>query len=333
MAAFWIWFRGLHIAVQIVAWLLFFPVVAALAITRGQREPIGRVVAALVVLLLTTPIWLAAAFGGSTSGDNETAEPAPIEEMQDVAPEPAQEPAPDTTTEVEAEPEPAVDETEADSSASDEGARLDEVPALEDQPQPPPQPDASSNQARAPPEETAEGVLVSTLLAQLTVAPEEPGGYDRDLFPHWITRNGCTTRNRVLIDESTIPVTRNSSCTVTAGRWYSQFDDVWVDVPRSLDIDHMVPLAEAWRSGARNWNESTRRAFANDLDDPRSLIAVTASSNRSKSDRDPANWLPPTLPTAATTSALGSPSNTDGNSPSTVGSRQQSSASSVAAEN
>lgn len=193
MASFRIWFRGLHIAVQIAAWLLFFPVVAALAITRGQREPIGRVVAALVVLLLTTPIWLAAAFGGSTSGDNETAEPPPTEEMQDVAPEPAPESAPDTTTQVEAEPEPAVDETEADSSASEGGARLDEAPALEDQPQPPPQPDASSNQARAPLEETAEGVLVSTLLAQLTVAPEEPGGYDRDLFPHWITRNGCTT--------------------------------------------------------------------------------------------------------------------------------------------
>jgi len=79
---------------------------------------------------------------------------------------------------------------------------------------------------------------------------------------------------------------------VTAGQWYSPFDAVWVDVPRSIDIDHFVPLAEAWRSGARNWDEPTRRAFANDLSDPRTLIAVTASSNRSKSDRDPADWLP-----------------------------------------
>jgi DNA uptake protein ComE-like DNA-binding protein len=274
VAAFWSGFRSLHIAVQIVAWLLFFPVVAALAITRGQREPISRVAVGIVVLTVTTPIWLAAAFGGNTSG-------------------PAPEPTPETTTEVEAEPEPAVDEPEADSGVSDEDSQPDEAPALDEQPQPPPQPDASSNQARAPPEETDGGILVSVLLGQLTVAPEEPGGYDRSLFRHWITTNGCTTRAHVLIRDSNGTAVTDSNCTVTAGLWYSPFDDVWVDVPRSIDIDHFVPLAEAWRSGARHWDEPTRRAFANDLSDPRSLIAVTASSNRSKSDRDPANWLPP----------------------------------------
>jgi hypothetical protein len=51
-------------------------------------------------------------------------------------------------------------------------------------------------------------------------------------------------------------------------------------------------LAEAWDSGAHSWDAATLRAFANDLDEPRALIAVTASSNRSKSDRDPAEWLP-----------------------------------------
>ena len=125
------------------------------------------------------------------------------------------------------------------------------------------------------------------------MAPEEPAGYDRSLFRHWITTNGCTTRAHVLIRDSNGTAVTNSNCTVTAGLWYSPFDDVWVDVPRSIDIDHFVPLAEAWRSGARYWDEPTRRAFANDLSDPRTLIAVTASSNRSKSDRDPANWLPP----------------------------------------
>ena len=54
----------------------------------------------------------------------------------------------------------------------------------------------------------------------------------------------------------------------------------------------MVPLAEAHRSGANSWDAKKRKAFANDLSDPRSLIAVKASANRSKSDRDPAQWLP-----------------------------------------
>ena len=66
----------------------------------------------------------------------------------------------------------------------------------------------------------------------------------------------------------------------------------WVTDPKKLDIDHLVPLAEAHSSGADLWDADKRKAFANDLSDPRSLIAVKASANRSKSDRDPAQWLP-----------------------------------------
>ncbi|WP_371129724.1 DUF1524 domain-containing protein [Streptomyces sp. 2231.1] len=46
-----------------------------------------------------------------------------------------------------------------------------------------------------------------------------------------------------------------------------------------LDIDHIVPLANGWRSGADEWTTAKRRQFANDLTDPQ-LIAVSASSNR-----------------------------------------------------
>ena len=298
LGGLWAWFRTLHIGLQVLAWVVLFPLVAALAITRGQPEPRERLIVGVVVLVVGVPVWFTAFFGGSNSGDSEVAVPTPVEVTQDVAPESESEPTPRaapevaTTPDPEPEPERTVDEVGDNPETGGVDAPARQAPTLEDPPAAPAQPDSSSNQARAPPEETVEGVLVSALLEQLTVAPEEPIGYDRDLFPHWITRNGCTTRNRVLIDESTITVTRNSNCTVTAGRWYSLFDDVWVDVPRSLDVDHMVPLAEAWRSGARNWTESTRRAFANDLDDPRSLIAVSASSNRSKSDSDPADWLP-----------------------------------------
>jgi len=54
-----------------------------------------------------------------------------------------------------------------------------------------------------------------------------------------------------------------------------------------------VPLAEAWRSGASRWDPARRAAFANDLDAPQTLIAVTAATNRSKSDSDPSDWQPP----------------------------------------
>lgn len=55
----------------------------------------------------------------------------------------------------------------------------------------------------------------------------------------------------------------------------------------------MVPLAEAWDSGASQWTAARRQAYANDLGAERSLAAVTAKSNRSKADQDPAQWMPP----------------------------------------
>ncbi|MFD3780434.1 HNH endonuclease family protein, partial [Streptomyces sp. NPDC058612] len=61
----------------------------------------------------------------------------------------------------------------------------------------------------------------------------------------------------------------------------------------ALDIDHMVPLAEVWDSGASAWTAARRGAYANVLGQGTSLVAVTARSNRSKSDQDPAQWLPP----------------------------------------
>lgn len=133
---------------------------------------------------------------------------------------------------------------------------------------------------------------------QLAAAPTVPAAvpYDRDLYRHWTDADGdCQdTRQEVLIAESLIPVTFDDrGCRVVAGQWYDAYTgEVFTD-PSDLDIDHMVPLAEAHRSGGYQWSPELREAFANDLGDPDSLIAVSASANRSKSDRDPANWLPP----------------------------------------
>ncbi|MFF4797138.1 HNH endonuclease family protein [Streptomyces sp. NPDC001351] len=130
-----------------------------------------------------------------------------------------------------------------------------------------------------------------TYLASLTVATEDRTGYDRDLFPTWITISGtCNTREYVIKRDGSNVVT-NSACTATSGSWYSQYDGVTTTDPSTFDIDHLVPLAEAWDSGASGWTTARRQAFANDVTRPQ-LIAVSASSNRSKSDQDPAEWVP-----------------------------------------
>ncbi len=128
---------------------------------------------------------------------------------------------------------------------------------------------------------------------RLEVRREVRSGYDRDLFVHWISQGeGCDTRDSVLIAEARRDPDVGVDCDLTGGRWFSYYDGVRVDDPSSLDIDHMVPLAEAWDSGARVWSDRRRQRFANDLGDRRSLVAVTASSNRAKSDQDPREWLP-----------------------------------------
>jgi hypothetical protein len=133
------------------------------------------------------------------------------------------------------------------------------------------------------------------LLAQLRVAPEDRAGYVRSLFPHWIDADGdgCDTRREVLITESLDPITVSGACSLSGGRWRSPYDDLETTDASSFDIDHIVPLAEAWDSGASAWTTERRTRYANDLGVDWALVAVSASSNRSKGDRDPAAWLPP----------------------------------------
>lgn len=137
-------------------------------------------------------------------------------------------------------------------------------------------------------------VGANALLRGVPTADAQSAGYDRDLFDHWTDddADGCDTRDEVLIAEARTPPGITGRCTVAGGRWWSAYDDLLISSASRLDIDHLVPLAEAWRSGAHRWDATTRRAFANDLGYPLSLIAVTASTNRSKGDRDPASWLP-----------------------------------------
>ena len=150
--------------------------------------------------------------------------------------------------------------------------------------------------ATAPPAHAA--VVKKRLVAMtkaLPVASEVRRGYDRDLFNHWIDADAdrCDTRREVLIQEATRAPRIAADCSLSGGRWFSYYDgQTTTGSGTNFDVDHMVPLAEAWDSGARRWDAGTRERFANDLRDRRALVAVSASSNRSKSDSDPAQWMP-----------------------------------------
>ncbi|MGH3759545.1 GmrSD restriction endonuclease domain-containing protein [Actinophytocola sp.] len=146
---------------------------------------------------------------------------------------------------------------------------------------------ASATPPNIPSESTARYELY-----HLDVAPDgSMDGYDRDKFPHWSTVSGnCNTRETVLRRDGT-DVETDSSCAATSGRWYSPYDGAtWYD-SSDVDIDHMVPLANAWRTGASSWTTAERERFANDLSYPQ-LIAVTDNVNQSKGDQGPDTWKP-----------------------------------------
>ncbi|MFD8335649.1 HNH endonuclease family protein [Streptomyces solisilvae] len=137
-------------------------------------------------------------------------------------------------------------------------------------------------------------ITLRTAVASLPVAEENNDGYKRTSFRHWIDadHDGCPTRSEVLQEESDAAVTNGPGCRITGGKWLSYYDGKEITDPGKLDIDHVVPLKEGWGSGAYAWTPERRQAYANDLDDPRALAAVSAAQNRAKADKDPAEWLP-----------------------------------------
>ncbi|MET7411934.1 HNH endonuclease family protein [Streptomyces rubiginosohelvolus] len=143
----------------------------------------------------------------------------------------------------------------------------------------------------------AEVATLADAVGLVKVTEEDRTGYTRSKFKHWNSgddaTDGCNTRAEVLISEATVAPTVEAGCKLTGGTWISYYDGQEVTNAGSLDIDHMVPLAEAWDSGASAWTAARREAYANDQGANISLVAVTARSNRQKSDQDPADWMPP----------------------------------------
>lgn len=138
-------------------------------------------------------------------------------------------------------------------------------------------------------------VLAIDVLKTIPIQNEYTRGYKRSLFPHWrdVDGDSCDAREQVLKrDALGLPQVDPFRCFVVEADWLSPYDGRKTTDRTEVDIDHTVALKEAWDSGAWQWTAEQRLAYANDTSDSRTLIAVSSSSNRSKGDKDPSNWMP-----------------------------------------
>lgn len=144
-------------------------------------------------------------------------------------------------------------------------------------------------------------VGVSFLLPDASVGQEDLEevhipSYRRSDWPHWTDDDhDCqTTRTEVLAEESLSPVTWDEQgCRVIAGEWVDAYSGEFVSDPRVLDVDHVLALQLAHYSGGWRWSREKKRDYANNLDEPDHLFAVTARMNRQKGAKGPSRWLPP----------------------------------------
>jgi hypothetical protein len=148
----------------------------------------------------------------------------------------------------------------------------------------------------APADAQVDYARVQAQLDGIAVEPEVRRGYDRDDWPHWTddNRNCLNTREEVLIRDAVEPPRLSTNgCAVQSGTWFDPYTGETLHDPRKIDIDHRIPLEEAHNSGGHAWDRARRQAFANDLGDPLTLVAVSAAANRAKGAKGPEEWLPP----------------------------------------
>ncbi len=153
---------------------------------------------------------------------------------------------------------------------------------------PPPMPRTADDRAAvAQALEALEGIPVET---------EHRAGYAREDWPHWRDADGdCLDARQEVLAAESVERARlaRDGCSVASGLWRAPFTGETVTDPGALDVDHMVPLQEAHDSGGWAWDRERRAAYANDLADPRTLVAVAAGANRAKGAEGPEDWLPP----------------------------------------
>ena len=260
------------------------------------------IVAALLIACSSESTSPAAQVGNETSTDARPSVAATATELPTAMPAAETTPAqsvppattdptnPPTTTEApEAQPE-----TEAAPTAPPQEPTATASPMSTPTPEPAP-PTPTPTALSAVPTATPTGTA-TVLRVTVSAVPATLPDYDRHDWKQWTDadRDCQDARNEVLIAESRTAVAYRTDrkCRVTTGEWLAPYSNTIVTDPGRLDVDHMVPLGNAHDSGAWQWSAEQRERYANYLEDPQHLIAVTASANRSKGARGPDQWKP-----------------------------------------
>ena len=147
---------------------------------------------------------------------------------------------------------------------------------------------------------------IQSKLNLLVVAEAAGVNYERGEWHHWNDLRSCwSVREQVLADEAVNDGTLtlldrnkvrtndiNSACYVSGGTWIDAYTGETFTNPEDLDIDHMIPLNYAAQHGGQAWDSAKKESYANNREYANHLIAVSASANRSKSDKGPSQWKP-----------------------------------------
>ena len=157
----------------------------------------------------------------------------------------------------------------------------------------------------------------TVLRVTVSAVPATLPDYDRNDWKQWTDadRDCQDARNEVLIAESRTAVAYRTDrkCRVAAGEWLAPYTNTIVADPGRLDVDHMVPLGNAHDSGAWQWSANQRERYANYLEDPQHLIAVTAAPTAPREHEGQINGNRKTEPTGASTPPTGLPLRAPGN--------------------
>lgn len=140
----------------------------------------------------------------------------------------------------------------------------------------------------APPAE-----VVRKELAALTIeAPHSLKGYSREKFEHWAIEDRWPQTQQVVLRRDAKAVGLGAQAQPASQQWHSPYDDRILTTASDVHIDHVVSLANAWRSGADKWSPALRHKFANDLSTTQ-LVAISTVANKNKGDQSPDQWVPP----------------------------------------
>lgn len=131
--------------------------------------------------------------------------------------------------------------------------------------------------------------------------PASMAGYSRDDFPHWRSAqewgweddlpdaSDCDAREATLARDGVDVESNPETCRADEGEWTDPYTGDEIAESSDADVDHIVPLAAAYRAGADSWNEEQRTIYANS---PLVLVTSGAAANQEKGDKGPEAWKP-----------------------------------------